>query len=88
VLNVTVNGRPLDDNRKYTLATTNFVAVDGGDGYTMFKGAPLLIGADRAPIDADVLTKRLTTIKVIAPKVEGRIKRLDQARSPEANCKE
>ena len=88
VLNVTVNGRPLDDNRKYTLATTNFVAVDGGDGYTMFKGAPLLIGADRAPIDADVLTKRLATLKVIAPKVEGRIKRLDQARSPEANCKE
>jgi 5'-nucleotidase len=88
VTNVTVNGQPLDDNRKYTLATTNFVAVDGGDGYTMFKGAPFLIGPDRAPVDADVLTKRLLALKVIAPKVEGRIKRLDQTQGSQADCKE
>ena len=40
LVDVKVNGHPLDDAKKYTLTTTTFVAIDGGDGYAMFKGSP------------------------------------------------
>ena len=85
VTEVTVNGVPLDDAKKYSLTTSTFVAVDGGDGYTMFKGARVLIPADQAPIDVDALKKAIGT-QPIAPKVEGRIKRLDVAQKASANC--
>jgi 2',3'-cyclic-nucleotide 2'-phosphodiesterase (5'-nucleotidase family) len=85
---VSINGRPLDDKRKYTLATTNFLALDGGDGYSMFKGAPIMIPMERAPIDADVLIRTIAAAKGIAPKVEGRIKRLDKRVGEQANCQD
>lgn len=86
IVNVTVNGQPLDDNRKYTLATTNFLAIDGGDGYTMFKDATILIPAERAPLDSDVLTRFIRSVPAIAPKTEGRIKRLDKREGQQINC--
>ena len=85
LIDVTVNGLPLDDAKKYTLTTTTFIALDGGDGYSMFKGAPVIIPPDRAPIDVDAVKKALGT-RAIAPKVEGRIKRLDVAQKSGANC--
>ena len=42
MVDVKVNGQPLDDTKKYTLTTTTFVALDGGDGYAMFKGATVI----------------------------------------------
>ena len=86
VSNVTVNRRPLDPNRTYTLTTTTFVALDGGDGYAMFKGARVVLPPDRAPLDSDVLTTEIRRSRTIAPKVEGRIKRLDTATGAAANC--
>ncbi len=86
IVSVSVNGKPLDDNRKYTLATTNFLALDGGDGYTMFKDATILIAAERGQIDADILTKAVSTARRIAPRVEGRITRLDKRQGQSQNC--
>jgi 5'-nucleotidase len=83
---VTVNGLPLDNAKKYTLTTTTFIGLDGGDGYSMFKGATVIIPPERAPIDVDTVRKALGT-RAIAPKVEGRIKRLDVAQKSAANCK-
>jgi 5'-nucleotidase len=85
LVDVTVNGLPLDDAKKYTLTTTTFIGLDGGDGYSMFKGATVIIPPDRAPIDVDVVRKALGK-RAIAPKVEGRIKRLDVAQKSGANC--
>ncbi|HEX5964610.1 MAG TPA: 5'-nucleotidase C-terminal domain-containing protein, partial [Pyrinomonadaceae bacterium] len=51
VVDVKVNGQPLNETRKYTMATSTFIGLDGGDGYTMFKGAPVLVSPDKAPID-------------------------------------
>jgi 2',3'-cyclic-nucleotide 2'-phosphodiesterase (5'-nucleotidase family) len=85
LVDVTVNGLPLDDAKKYTLTTTTFIALDGGDGYSMFKGAPVIITPERAPIDVDAVKKALGT-RAIGPKVEGRIKRLDVAQKSGANC--
>src|SRR5215204_2725465 len=86
LVDVKVNGLPLDDAKKYTLTTTTFIALDGGDGYSMFKGSPVIIPPDRAPIDVDAVRKALGT-RAVAPKVEGRIKRLDTAQKSGANCK-
>lgn len=86
LVKVTVNGQPLADERNYTLATTNFLAIDGGDGYSMFKDAKVLISADRAQLDSDILSKAVKTMRVIAPKLDGRIIRLDKNQGPQQNC--
>ena len=86
LVEVKVNGQPLDEARKYKLTAPSFIAIDGGDGYTMFQGATVIIPADRGPIDVDVV-KKAVAIKAISPKVEGRIKRLDVSQKSVANCK-
>lgn len=86
LVEVSVNGRPLDDHRKYKLAATDFIAIDGGDGYTMFKNARVLIPPEEAPVDADVLRRAISSVRAIAPKTDGRIRRLDsQARKSDCN---
>jgi 5'-nucleotidase len=86
VADVKVNGQPLNETRKYTLATSTFLALDGGDGYTMFKGAPVLLSPDRAPIDSEALKRVFVAGKAIAPKVEGRIRRLDTVQKAATDC--
>jgi 5'-nucleotidase len=85
IVEAKVNGVALDNAKKYTLTTTTFIALDGGDGYSMFKGAKVIIPPERTPIDADAVRKAIGTTP-IAPKVEGRIKRLDVAQKSGANC--
>lgn len=81
VTSVTVNGVPLADTRNYTLATTNFLALDGGDGYTMLQGATQLITAENAQLDSDILARAIAAERAIAPNTEGRITRLDKTKS-------
>jgi len=88
VTEVTVNGQPLDDNRKFTLATTNFLAIDGGDGYAMFKGERLLITPEQGPSDYDALRRTVALARTIAPKTEGRIKRVDASQGQKTDCDE
>jgi 5'-nucleotidase len=87
VVDVKVNGQPLNETGKYTLATSTFIALDGGDGYTMFKGAPVVLPPDRAPIDSDALKRVFASGTAVAPKVEGRIKRLDTVGKNASDCK-
>lgn len=86
LVDVKVNGLPLDDNKKYTLTTTTFLALDGGDGYTMLKDSTVVTPPERAPLDVDVVMKAITSVRSIAPKVQGRIKRLDSAQKSGSNC--
>jgi len=86
LVDVKVNGQPLNDQGKYTLATTTFLAIDGGDGYAMFKGWPVLVTPEQAPIDSDVVRQAIAG-GPIAPKVEGRIKRLDVTQKSGPDCK-
>ena len=74
VSGVTVNDRPLDPKRTYTLVTTSFVAT-GGDQYAMFKGRPNVLKTKL--IDSTVLRKAIEDAKTIAPRTDGRIRRLD-----------
>ena len=79
VSNAMINRRPLDPDKTYTLATTTFIALNGGDGYTMFKDARVITSPDNLPFDSDVLATEIKRARTISPKVEGRIKRLDNA---------
>lgn len=86
IVNVTVNGTPLNEKAKYTLATSDYVAIDGGDGYEMLKQGRLLIPRERAPFDSDVVRAAIASKRVIAPKVEGRITRLDKDQKQKTDC--
>jgi 5'-nucleotidase len=86
IASLTVNGKPLDEKKTYTLAATDYVAIDGGDGYAMLKGTRVLIPRERAQFDSEILQNAIIARKVIAPKVEGRIKRLDQQQKQKADC--
>jgi 5'-nucleotidase len=74
IKDVTVGGRPLDPARTYTLVTTRYLA-EGGDQYEMLRGAKRVTKSK--VIDSDALRRMITTLKTIAPRVEGRIRRLD-----------
>jgi 5'-nucleotidase len=86
IVSLTVNGKPLDEKKLYTLATSDYVALDGGDGYEMLKTARVLISKEQAKFDSDALQAVIVAQKVIAPKVEGRIKRLDQNQKQKSDC--
>jgi len=86
IVNLTVAGKPLEPAKKYTVATSDYLAIDGGDGYAILKGARLLIPREQAKFDSDVLRAAIALKKTIAPKVEGRIKRIDPARKQQRDC--
>ncbi|HET6669492.1 MAG TPA: 5'-nucleotidase C-terminal domain-containing protein [Pyrinomonadaceae bacterium] len=86
VVDVKVNGVPLDNQKKYSLATTNFL-MEGGDGYEILKTARVLIAPAQGPSDFDAVRQSLAT-RPITPKVDGRIKRLDNARRQQEECPE
>jgi 5'-nucleotidase len=77
ITSITIDGKPLDERRTYTLATTTYLAVEAGDGYEMFRGATFLVRPEQAPNESDVLLKAISSVPAIAPKIDGRIKRVD-----------
>jgi 5'-nucleotidase len=74
VKEVTVGGKPLDPKKTYTLATSAFVA-GGGDQYEMLKGHANLLKEKLT--DSDVLRRAIAAAKTIAPRTDGRVRRLD-----------
>ena len=76
VKSVSVNGQPLDTAATYTVATNDFLAK-GGDGYTVFNDAKVLIDAAAAKYMATMVMDFVATAGEVAPKVEGRVKAVD-----------
>jgi len=87
VVRVTVNGEPLDPKRTYVLATNSYVA-DGGDGYTMFKGAPRRIAPDKGPTTQAVVREAFSSEEGISPEPDGRIERLRAGSREQLQCPE
>jgi 5'-nucleotidase len=81
ITSITINGKPLDDRKSYTLATTSYVAIDAGDGYDMFRKGTLVIRPEQAPSETDILLKAIAVVPAIAPKTDGRITRVDAGRN-------
>jgi len=79
VAEILVGGKPLDEKKTYTLATSDFLVSRGGDGYTMFREAKVLTTAESAPKDSDVLEKAIKESKTITPKLENRIVKIEAA---------
>jgi 5'-nucleotidase/UDP-sugar diphosphatase len=72
---LTVDGRPLDPERHYSVATNSYLAA-GGDGYSMLAGARVLVGPRDGPGLAETLVQALQQARAVAPRVEGRIQRV------------
>lgn len=69
VVNITVNGQPLDLNKEYVLATNDFMAA-GGDEYTMFADDPIL--NEYSSLDEAVIAY-IQAKGSVSPGVEGRV---------------
>lgn len=74
LVSVSVGGRPLEAQGRYSLATFDFI-LGGGDGYTMLKPGRVLVKAENGPMDSDLLIERLQA-GPIAPVLDGRISRV------------
>jgi 5'-nucleotidase len=72
LVSVEVRGRPLEAHERYTLATFEFLQT-GGDGYSMFAPAKVLLRPENGPMDSDLVLERLAR-GPIAPEVDGRIR--------------
>lgn len=53
VQDILINGEMLDEKRRYSLASHDYLLKRGGDGLTMFKNCPVLL--DMVMLDSDVL---------------------------------
>ena len=72
VVSVRVGDAPLDDGRRYRVATNNFM-LRGGDGYTAFgRGQVLVGGTDGKPIAGEVMA-HIRKLGTITARPEGRI---------------
>ena len=72
VVSVNIGGLPLNKGRTYTMATNNYIA-GGGDGYSVFKKAKVIIDASGATIMAGMVMDYIKAKGSVSPKVEGRI---------------
>lgn len=59
VSDIMVGSEPLDLNKTYTVASHNYMLIEGGDGMTMFKGSNVL--KKDVAADVDVLYQYLNT---------------------------
>ena len=69
IVDLLVNGEKLDLDKKYKVVTNDFMSV-GGDGYTMFEGAPVLA---QYGLLSEVIAEYVTELGEVAPEVEGRV---------------
>ncbi len=72
VRDVKVNGAPLDPNKAYTVAITDYM-LKGGDGYAMFAGQRVLVGPEAGGLLVTALEKYIVAKQNVAPAVDGRI---------------
>ena len=76
ITRVEVGGAPLEPGRVYRVATNDFMYT-GGDGYTAFESAEVLIDAASGDTMANHLIEYVRAAGTVAPVIEGRIIRED-----------
>lgn len=72
VRQVQVNGQPLQPDRPYTVAISDFT-LRGGDGYTMFADQRILVGPEAGPLISAAFAKYVASKREITQQIEGRI---------------
>jgi 5'-nucleotidase len=76
VVDVTVNGKPIEPKRKYTAAINEFLA-EGGEGFSVLAHVPR---AASSVSDMDALLFRIKGLRIVEPRFDGRIRRVDVQR--------
>ena len=74
IVSVTVGGAPLDQGRRYKVATNNFLLA-GGDGYSMLANGSVLIDGDAGTLMASMVMEYIFGLNGVLPDVTGRITR-------------
>ena len=74
IVDASVGNRPLADDAAYTVAVPSYL-VRGGDGFTAFARAAIIIGGTSGPQVAQLVLDALTAHGEIAPTIDGRITR-------------
>lgn len=69
---ITVDGKPIDPEGKYTVASNNFMLA-GGDGYTSLARGKELIGLTDGKLMANEVMVYLRKLGTVDAKVEGRV---------------
>ncbi|WP_457796976.1 bifunctional metallophosphatase/5'-nucleotidase [Methylocystis sp. S23] len=72
IVSVEIGGKPLDDAKRYKVATNDYLAR-GKDGYEAFLRGTPLITDDEAPLLATVVMDAIQKAGAIAPVIDGRI---------------
>ena len=72
LVSASVGSRPLEDDAAYTVAVPSYL-VRGGDGYTAFKGAKIVIDETSGPQVAQTILDGIVARRTIAPAPDGRI---------------
>ena len=71
-VDVRVGGQPVDPAKRYTLALPDYV-LKGGDGYTMFGDAEVMVAPEAGNLIASAIEKYVAAKREISPQIEGRI---------------
>jgi 2',3'-cyclic-nucleotide 2'-phosphodiesterase (5'-nucleotidase family) len=72
VTDVLVDGRPLEPDMTYTVALPDYL-LKGGDNYTMFAGAQVLVSPETGNLIVAALEKYIADKGEVSPGIEGRI---------------
>jgi 2',3'-cyclic-nucleotide 2'-phosphodiesterase (5'-nucleotidase family) len=72
VVSVEVDGKPLNPDGTYKLATNDYM-LNGGDGYVALKGGKVLINASAGNLMATDVMNYIAAAKTLDVKPEGRI---------------
>jgi 5'-nucleotidase len=73
IVSMEVGGTPLAEASAYTVAVPSYVAR-GGDGFTMLRGAKVLVDLQSGPDLAQMIVDAIAARGTIAPAVEGRLR--------------
>ena len=72
VRTIAVAGVPLDPEKRYRLATNEYVAA-GGDGFETLSRAKVMAGPEEGELVSTIVIESIVRAQKIAPKVDGRI---------------
>ena len=76
IVEVEVGGDPLDVGRTYRVAANDYM-FGGGDGYEALARGEVVIDPSGGPLLASMVMDHIKQQREIAPRVEGRITRVD-----------
>lgn len=72
LVSVSVNGKPIKDDKLYLTATVDFM-VNGGDGFSMLSDGKVIQGKKASMITWEIVREYIQNKGVVNPKIEGRI---------------